>query len=166
MAYPVYIGLVSNIGVLFWSAAAAISVFTGFVMNRVKKDKASGGFFLLSGLLSSVFLADDFFMIHDIIFPDYLGINDHFIYLVYFLILLVIFLKHRRFLLKRSPWPILIASFFLMGVSAVIDMDFLPGGIDVEDTFKIFGIVAYSAYMVSTSYSAFQDPGTRVGISS
>jgi hypothetical protein len=166
MVYPVYIGLVSNIGVLFWSAAAAISMFTGFVMRIVKKDIESGEFFFLAGLLSSVFLVDDFFMIHDIVFPDYLGINDHFIYLIYFLILLVIFLRHRSFLLKRSPYSILITSFALMGVSAVIDMEFLPGGIDVEDAFKIFGIVAYSTYMVSTSFSVFQDPGTRAGIKS
>jgi hypothetical protein len=34
----------------------------------------------------------------------------------------------------------------------LVDLHFLPGGIDVEDSFKLSGMVAYSYYWIFTSH--------------
>ncbi len=69
--YPIKVGMISNIGILLWAAAAAICFFTTCSegINRV-----SPKLFLLGGVLSSLLCIDDFFLLYDrYVGPDFMN---------------------------------------------------------------------------------------------
>ena len=71
---PFYVGAVSNIGVIFWSATASICLFVFFSTDNSVVYKRLRSYVLFSGLLTLMFLLDDLFQLHEEFFPDYLFI--------------------------------------------------------------------------------------------
>ena len=67
--YPIGVGMISNIGILLWSASAAICLYLSLsfgINQQIYKLLFLGGFF------SSVLCIDDFFLLHDrYIGPDF-----------------------------------------------------------------------------------------------
>lgn len=148
---PFYIGLLSNLGVLMWCAAAAVSLFSS-VLIRVKKGSAVEAKFLqYIGILTTILLFDDLLMVHDIIFPKYLHLSELFVYFGYFIYMSCFLLKFYRFILEQTEYKLFILAFIFFGASIAMDTHLLPGGIDVEDGFKILGITSYSYYCIIVS---------------
>ena len=109
--YPIGVGMISNIGILLWGAAAAICFFTTF-LERISKE--SSKLLLLGGLFSGLLCIDDFFLLHDrYIGPDFLNIT----YLTISIFLLVRFRK----LLKKIGLLNLIVSILFLGLSVFFD---------------------------------------------
>ena len=71
--YPIGVGMISNIGILLWGAAASICLFTSF--SEIINNESSK-LLLLGGVFSSLLCIDDFFLLHDrYIGPDFLNLT-------------------------------------------------------------------------------------------
>jgi hypothetical protein len=64
-------GYLSYMGACLWCAAAAIALFCGAVLRRGRQPAAS--FFIATGLISTMMLVDDLFMMHDGLIPYAVG---------------------------------------------------------------------------------------------
>jgi hypothetical protein len=153
-----YVGIISNLGILFWCSASAI-LFYSALINRIKKRPEKETYFLFfSGLLSILLLIDDFFLMHDVIFPDYLKINEIVFYLFYGLAAIAIFIRYFKIILD-TDYVLLILAFILLGLSATTD-EIIALGIHikhpyiVEDSFKFLGILSWFSYFTRTAYKS------------
>ncbi|MFP4316093.1 MAG: hypothetical protein ACLFQR_07690 [Desulfovibrionales bacterium] len=142
--FPLYYGLLSNMGILVWAAGAFVPLFAATLLKRGFERSL----FFWIGVLTFLLLADDFFLLHDAVFPNVFHLPEILVYLVYAAAFVLFFLKYWKFLVHNTPIRLLYLAFFLLGVAVLIDMDFLPGGIDVEDSFKLYGMVVYSYYWI------------------
>ena len=78
-----FIGVMSNIGILFWSATAAICIFA----SKIYLDKTEFSTFLFfSGLLTLLLLFDDLFQLHERI-DNYLYVHEYTAYVIYFILI-------------------------------------------------------------------------------
>lgn len=163
MGAPFYIGLVSNIGVLGWNAAAVICLFSAYILYFLKQDREFAGFFLWSGAITLLLLLDDFFMLHDAVFYIYLHINENVIYVIYFLLLTYYLVRYHR-TLRKTPVLILAIAFGLFVTSTVVDKSpglasrmglLLPFDDELlliaEDGTKFFAIISWLAYFVAAT---------------
>ncbi|MEX2575007.1 MAG: hypothetical protein WD317_11945 [Balneolaceae bacterium] len=149
-AHP-FLGLASNIGVLMWCAAAAICFFT-YASSENRYSGKESLFFFCSALLTTLLLFDDFFMLHEAIFPWYLGLQEETTYILYGIVVLI-YLSYFRQQLLDSDYVFLAVAFIFLGLSVAAD-SFLPQyGLAylVEDSFKLFGIATWLFYYAGTS---------------
>lgn len=137
MKAPAYTGLVSNVGILLWSAAASVCLFSYAMYDghhRVRR------FLLVSGLVTGVLGLDDFFLLHELVLPG-LGIDQSLIVASYGVMILV-YLWRFRDIIMQSQFLLLLIALGLLGTSAGIDQ-FLPrfkGMYLLEDGSKFLGI--------------------------
>lgn len=151
-----YVGLISNTGIIFWCATAAILFYSSKISWLQKKPEKQTFFLFFGGLLTILMLIDDLFLMHDVIFPDYLKINEIVFYLFYGLSVIAIFLYYHKTILN-TDYILLILAFLLLGLSAITDQVQVFGikvihPYIVEDSFKFLGIIAWFAYFSRTSY--------------
>jgi len=151
-AHPL-IGLISNIGVLFWCATAAICFFASVIHSK-KGSARIARFFLFSGLLTSVLLLDDLFMLHDFILPQYLHIDEHFIYLGYSALVITCLIKFRS-VISQTEYIVLFIACGFFGLSIICDLVLPQKGMVylVEDGFKVFGIVTWFVFFTRTCFT-------------
>ena len=154
MGVPFYIGLLSNLGILLWCSSAAICLFSFMVFRGVVKNTEVALFFLFSGILTIILLFDDFFLIHESVFPNYLNIPEKLFYAGYVPTLLTYLVRFRKIILKTEFLLLLLALTFF-GLSIFTDLfqqtfDILkPNLVDlIEDGSKFLGIVSWCAYFV------------------
>ena len=99
---PVYTGLFSNIGILFWCSTAAISLFSSNISGRGSKQGDFSVFLLVSGLLTSLLLLDDLFLLHEEILPEHLHIPQKLVFLGYGLVMLLYLFRFRTCRIRLS----------------------------------------------------------------
>lgn len=145
---PVYLGLLSNLGVLAWWTGAAVALFTSFT---VPAGAAAVGFLRSIGTLTVLVALDDLFMIHDVILPVHLGIPEATVYPLYGALLLRICVRFRRFILEHTEVSVFATALVCFAISAAIDVDLISGKNATEDLFKVFGILAFSYSCLVTS---------------
>ena len=147
---PSYIGIISNLGVFMWSLTVGVCFFTCFVAEDVV-DKSGFKFIFYSGIFSFILLVDDFFLLHESIFPRHFHIPQPVLFAVYFLYLVFLIAKFNKYILSVNYVYFIIALFLFINS---LTLDFLrevfifPETIDsigmfVEDGFKIFGILTW-----------------------
>jgi hypothetical protein len=146
--FPLYYGLLSNIGILIWTAGASVALFSSFLLPAGKERSL----LRWAGILTLILTVDDFFLLHDAVFPGFLHIDGLYFYLFYLLAFPLFFFLHLRVILERTEYRILALGLFLLGTSLLIDLELLPGGIDVEDSFKIAGLATYAYYWILSSF--------------
>ncbi|NJN00110.1 MAG: hypothetical protein HC800_25870 [Phormidesmis sp. RL_2_1] len=155
-------GFSSNLGALLWTACAATCLFSHMVLRDSLNKGEIARFLLCSGLLTTMLLLDDFFLLHDFIYPQYLGINEKAVLLGYGGILLVWLLAFRRIILRTDYWLLLISlGFFTLsigvdGLQSLIDALIGDLRILLEDGFKLFGIVGWLGYFMKCSLIAIR----------
>lgn len=171
---PFYIGFFSNIGILFWCAAAAICFFSFALLQNYYRSRKMHSFILYSGIVTSVLLLDDLFLIHEEVAPKYLFIPEKFVYLIYAVMLLVYLVKFRKTILK-TDFSLLILALGWFALSIVFDKGYIPlspsmvkRGFDfyLEDGAKLLGIVSWFAYLAKVCggcIGAFLDQRTDMG---
>jgi hypothetical protein len=146
---PFYTGWISSLGIVLWAASASIALFASRICE--------GNFrrYLLSiGLLISMLLIDDLFMLHDGLLPAF-GIHEVFVFAVYAIALALIIRYNVKFLLKQDYWILLSAGFFL-ACSLVVDVKlghYMSESIEnlFEDGFKILGIAGIFGHVLNVS---------------
>ena len=151
--YPIGVGMISNIGILLWGAAASICLFTTFSEGI---NRESSRLLLLGGIFSSLLCIDDFFLLHDrYIGPDFLNVT----YLSISIFLLVRFQR----ILKNIGLFNLIISILFLGLSIFFD-----GVIQqvfnqsyqltqlIEEGFKFIGITCWLNFWCKASSYALK----------
>ena len=144
---PIYTGFLSNLGLFVWAAAVAIWLLGVVLLARINLRHPQLLFALGSTLCSALLLFDDAFMFHELVFPDYLGISEKKVMIMYvFLSISYVGFNVRHIL--RSSYLILVIAIGFLGMSVAFDR-FLPMTRTetlVEDSLKFAGIVFWAVY--------------------
>lgn len=151
-----YIGFLSNIGVIFWCFTAAILFFSSKISRDFGKSERLSQFFFFSGLLTTLLMIDDLFLMHDVIVPYYLEISEKFLYLFYGLYVLALLFLFKEIILE-SDYLLFLFAFASLASSVITDV-ILTIGISIketylfEDGFKFLGIISWAIYFSRTCY--------------
>ena len=151
--YPIGVGMISNIGILLWGAAASICLFAASI-ESIKRE--SSKLLLLGGGFSGLLCIDDFFLLHDrYIGPDFLN-------LTYLAISILILVRFRR-ILKEIGLFNLIISFLFLGLSIFFDgviQQIFNQSYEltqiIEEWFKFLGIACWLNFWCKASSYALK----------
>ncbi len=152
-----FTGLLSNIGVLLWCAAAAVLLFSAALLHGKGAVRNELLFFLSAAGITLAVLIDDLFRLHDYIFPYLLHIRGEVFYALYFLALSAFLGRFRGTLVKSGIFDRLAQALVFLGLSVVLDAFFdsgRPWHFLIEDGFKFLGIVSWAAFMTGISLQA------------
>ncbi len=152
-----YTGMLSNLGIIIWSATAGICLFVVILSLPYQERKRERQFFLLAFLLTLVLLLDDLFLLHDVILPEDLNISENYLYAVYGILSSVFIIFFRNDILQ-TPYLLLIAAViffgFSIGVDTIVKFLDLEHGFFLEDGSKFLGIISWGTYFTYTGYRA------------
>ena len=149
--YPIGVGMISNIGILLWGAAASICLFSAFTESF---NRELSKLLLLGGLFSGLLCIDDFFLLHDrYIGPDFLNFT-------YLAISILILVRFRRILREIGLFNLVI-SILLLGLSIFFDgviQQIFNQSYEltqlIEEFFKFLGIACWLNFWCrASSYS-------------
>ena len=151
--YPIGVGMISNIGILLWGAAASICLFTTSSENI---NRESSKLLLIGGLFSGLLCIDDFFLLHDrYIGPDFLNLT----YLSISIFLLVRF----QTILKNVGLFNLVISILFLGLSIFFDgviQQIFNQSYEltqlIEEGFKFIGIACWLNFWCKASSYALK----------
>lgn len=166
---PVYTGLVSNAGAFLWVAGVAICLFA-----RGMAPAGERRFLLASTGITAVLLVDDFYMVHEWIGPNFLGIPEEAFYLAYGVMGASYMVLYRERIARGGAAGLLIATGVAFAGSLALDLLEAPPAPTwqtfVEEGLKMLGIgcwVSYLAIVASVSVrraNASESPsGIRTG---
>jgi hypothetical protein len=140
MEVPMYVGVISNLGLVLWGSAATLCVFAAVARRDVR------AYWTYAAALTGLLLLDDWLLLHDVVLPDLLGVSDVLVYAAYGLAVLVYLVRY-RYVLLLGDWPLLLLSFAWFAASIFVDQ--LDGRVDIpgmylwEDGAKLFGIASW-----------------------
>lgn len=147
---PLYVGLLSQAGIFFWAAAAAVSLFSWSLVSAGPDRRDVARFLMASFLLSAFLGLDDAFLLHEEFFPS-IGVGERRVYAAYVGTVLLYLFAFRRLILQTDYVLLAMALAFL---ALSMSLDWLqPDGFDVfivEDSAKLIGIVSWAAYFFRT----------------
>jgi hypothetical protein len=149
-----YFGALSSLGILGWMATSTVCLSTYYMLND-SRDKKTRSFFLFSGLFTLFLLFDDLFMMHEVIFPKYLGINEKVVLALYPVLSMFLLINYRG-RIARSSYVRLFIAFAFLGLSNVVDTIFPQVNsfnLLFEDGFKFLGIVGWAIYFFDTAFT-------------
>ncbi|MFQ4145783.1 hypothetical protein [Chlorogloeopsis sp. ULAP02] len=166
---PPYTGLFSNIGIVLWSSAAAVCIFSA-VLTKINQIcfKKWFNFLLASFLLTSFLLLDDLFQLHETYPVIFFGVDanlpennrplqnllEGLFFIVYF-IYVFLYLFYFRKQIRQTEYHFLALAFILFFLSIAVDMtSMIKIGHDIiEESFKLFGIISWLIYFSKTCSS-------------
>lgn len=156
------LGVVSNVGVIGWAAAATVCLFVG---GMVRQEGASGPkahwatFLVSAGLITVLLMVDDFFMLHDWILPRYFGLNEKVVFAAYGFLVIGWLVSFRRRIVE-TDYAALLLSIVFFGFSLVVDFfqpevegRIGPWRVLLEDGAKLLGIVGWLGYFILVGLS-------------
>ncbi len=156
---PMYIGLVSNFGVLLWCAAASVCLFGGWLILAFSHKRELAWFLICSGFVSTVLMLDDLYLLHEEVLPDHLFIPQKLVFAGYGGLILAFLIRFRQMILG-TDFMLLALAFGFFSISVFVDLfvtpeEFfifgsLPGRDLIEDGFKLLGITTWAVYFIST----------------
>ncbi|MEL6938598.1 MAG: hypothetical protein AAFO84_05330 [Cyanobacteria bacterium J06598_1] len=154
-----FFGALSNIGILLWSASAAVCGLSAAVLNIIQPISDSRLFFGLFAGLSAALCLDDTFLLHEAILPNRLPlvhIPEAVVILSYVLVLIGAIVRFRKLLLDTSVW-LFGLSLGCFAIAAGFDQILPPNVFSeditflIEDGFKLLAIFLWLAYFVRAS---------------
>ena len=151
------IGVLSNIGAILWSFAAAICWFTYLLLKKNHQPRSFTGFIFGGGVISSVLLVDDFFMLHEML-EKYLKINEIIPLLSYGFLLVFYLIKYWRIILT-TDYIYLALTFFFLAITFLTDRlpyDLFSWLYMLEDGAKFLGIISWLGYQFSVCYKGLE----------
>ena len=153
---PLYVGLVSNVGILLWIATGAICLFSFWVLRDNFNDQFH--FLLFSGLFTIVLCLDDLYQVHEMVLPEYIGIPQKVVFLGYGVTTLLYLLKFKSVIQKTNYFVFLVA---LLMFSISVAVDQIPKSVLanphlIEDGAKLLGIVSWFIYLTQTCRRRFE----------
>lgn len=145
---PPYVGALSTLGFMFWSASLGICCL-GFLLLRARDGFGrEAEFLLVAGAFTFLLLIDDAFMIHDYYLDRESGSLEWIVYVIYAAFLASYGLRYGRTVLD-GPFILLLGAIGALALSAGYDA-VTPfdanRGVFIEDAFKFAGIVFWWAF--------------------
>lgn len=159
---PPYAGMVSQLGLMFWTAAATICMFTVPLLGNREQNRASKRFLIQSAFFTTFLLLDDTYMFHEDIVQGYFETSEKYIYVLYVLFYILILFSNREEILA-SEYLILAVAMALFAISTLfdaVDLDryeqygrFFSTSFQsfLEDGFKFAGITTWLVYFARYS---------------
>ena len=155
-----FVGWLSNVGILGWCAAASICLFTAGVPRNRECQQGTGRFLFAAGLFTLLVLIDDFFMLHDEVFPGYLGVGEMPFYCFCGVALGALILVFRGQILS-ADYGVFFVAVLCFGVSIIFDVvskqTWVTGLFFFEDGIKLLGIVSWALYFGKLSYASLEE---------
>lgn len=151
-----YIGLLSGLGALLWAAAAAVSLFGSVVLRHVGGQQERAGCLRGAALLLAALGADDFFMLHEVVYPKF-GLEEELLVLFYGGGFLALLLRYRALVLASEVLLLLLGG--LLFVSSVLVDGFLRDATALEDILKFAGIACWLSYFWRLALAGLRPPG-------
>jgi hypothetical protein len=156
-----YYGAVSQLGVLIWTATAAICLFTALALARLGQLRAAA-FPLAAGLLTALLALDDVYMVHEKVFPRF-GLPETLAIGTYVALAVGYVVVFRRELMAGRV-PLLAMTLAAFAVSVAYDhlaVLGVPPSTVVEDGAKLFGITGWAVFHLEAmlARSATPDAG-------
>ena len=152
-----FAGLLSNVGVLLWCATATICFFVSGALRQSKNLKVIS-FFLASACLSTYLLIDDFFLFHEELAPNYIGVPQD-VVLMLIGIAVVAYLVWFRRIILRTQYGFMLAAVGFLTISVAVDTVLKPWLLPLgewksllEDGAKLIGITSWFSYYVKAAY--------------
>lgn len=145
---PFYVGIASNIGVGMWSATSAVC-FLSYALLRDRTDgRKPAMFFLVSGLMTLIFMLDDMALLHEIVVPTLFGLSEKYTFAFYILILSGYLVLFGKTILETDYLLLLVALVFFAGslIADAFHSREAPFHHMYEDGAKLMGIVAWLGY--------------------
>jgi hypothetical protein len=115
-----YVGLLSNLGVMLWTAAATACFMGAFILSNDRRFHQSAIFLFSSGALSLILTLDDLFRIHETVLPRYFHISETLVIAGYLLLSLAYLAYFFRQILT-TDYLLLILALLFLGLSMAID---------------------------------------------
>lgn len=148
IGFPPYQGLLSYLGILMWCATATLCIFSSIALWGRQDPQHLGPLLLASGLLSSMLLADDLFLLHEGVF------RRSVVYFTYAMALVTILIAFQRTILQ-TEFLILVTAGAFLALSMLSDRlitERTSLKFFVEDGFKFVGIVGWFTYYARLSW--------------
>jgi len=153
---PWYTAAIANFGFALWAATAGICLVAAAVLRSIEGQLEATMFFLAGGLLSAMLLADDMLLLHDRLFPAFLGLHENITYGAYMVLTAAYLFAFRKLILRRTDVLILVVS--IVGFAGGLGGDVVMGGggdtsskFLLEDGPKFCGLVMWAAYHAKTA---------------
>jgi hypothetical protein len=154
-----YCAFLSQLGLLLWAAAAAVSLLTAAVLSKTHEMK---GFFQFSGWLTLYLCLDDAFLIHDKVMPG-LGIREIISLPLYLGVIIFYLFKYRAVIFKTEYLLMGMALFFFacsIGQD-VVNLRLFGDPYIFEDGAKFIGILIWLAYFFFAGRTVIQREASR-----
>ncbi len=159
-----YIGLLSNLGILVWCAAAAICFFTAYVLRR-RSARESIKFFSSAGVLTTFVMLDDLFLLHNYVYISWLP-HSHMLIMAAYGLGIVLLLTRFWKIFRESFWMLFVMALGCFAIAAVPDLqnkafllpDAFPSTL-VEDGFTFLAILFWLAFFADTAATHLGQPG-------
>ncbi len=151
---PFYNGFISQIGIFFWSASAAICIFSAKIITKGHDSLNIKSFLFFSGLLTLALSLDDAFQLHEGVLP-YLGVPEEVVIAVYAGFLIFYLIRFYSVILN-TQYILLVIALVFFGVSIILDLfniPFLSSNL-FEDGAKMAGIVSWFFYFFRVGKAA------------
>ena len=159
-----FIGVASNLGVILWSASAAICLFSSAIFKYSQGKRRFSSFLFWGGLITSLLLFDDFFLLHETIDTLDFDVSESVVFIGYAGMIFFWMIAFKGCILKTEYFILLIALVFF-GLSLFIDKfqffieSYIGGGsrIFLEDGFKLLGIVGWFGYFMRCCFVTMKE---------
>ena len=152
---PMYVGAVSNLGVVLWGSTASACLFGGWLLWGRQNAAEQSRFLLGSAVVSAILLFDDLFLLHEEVLPERLKIPQPIVFVGYGLLVGWLLWRFRTLILESDFVLLVLAAGFFAG-SLLVDLFVTPAeffifgdfaGRDlIEDGLKFLGIISWTAY--------------------
>jgi hypothetical protein len=154
---PSYAGILSTLGNLLWTAAAAVCFYTAWILRAQGPPRRWKHFLLMAGLMTVLLLLDGLFQMHRIFYPQYLHIPTVLVFGIYGLLVIGL-LGYFQELIRETEFLLLTLALIFFFLAVVFDMiSILPrGSTAFSDGLKLFGIVSWLIYFVRASRIVLQ----------
>jgi hypothetical protein len=142
-----YYGFISNLGVMLWTAAAAICLFASLLLFNRDHRSDDAIFLAAAGVFTGWLALDDLFMIHEDVLPLF-GVPQLVTYAAYAGLAALYFLLSWRQILAFRP-ALMALALALLGTSVLIDIFVKSESalhVFVEDGTKFLGILAWASF--------------------
>ena len=147
-----YYGLVSNLGIMVWTAGAAVCLFASLLLFSTARPKAEVLFFVAAAGFTGLLALDDLFMLHEDVLPQ-LGIPEAITYALYAGAAAAYFFFSWRTILALRPM-LMASALALLGTSVAIDVLVHSESavrVFAEDGAKLLGILAWTSFHVTAA---------------
>lgn len=141
----------SNIGAIIWSATADICLFSHVVGRNVSGCGVDSRFLLAAGLVTTMLLIDDLFVLHEL---QIAGLPEEVVFLFYAAVLVWFTILFRAEIFETNI-VFLGLAYLWFGLSVFVDVTVAfvpyPSIYLFEDGAKLAGILSWATYFVSVS---------------